>query len=68
MKNFLTGLAAFLVTGALAHFVVLERPARKIMTKVRDRMMESGLTEKCLANEPPYEPGNAKPWCAPRQT
>ncbi|MCA8891741.1 MAG: DUF1254 domain-containing protein [Hyphomonas sp.] len=45
MKGFLTGLAAFLVTGALAHFVVLNALPGKIMSKVRDRMMEGGLAE-----------------------
>ena len=43
MKGFLTGLAAFLVTFALAHIVVVNALPGKIMSKVRGRMMEAGL-------------------------
>ena len=56
MKGFLTGLAAFLVTFALAHFVVLNALPGKIMTKVRDRMMEGGLTENVWRMTPRTSP------------
>ncbi|KCZ85530.1 hypothetical protein HAD_07595 [Hyphomonas adhaerens MHS-3] len=56
MKNFLTGLAAFLITGALAHFVVLNALPGKIMSKVRDRMMERGLTENAWQMTPRTSP------------
>lgn len=56
MKRFLTGLAAFLVTGALAHFVILNALPGKIMSTVRDRMMESGLTENAWRMTPRTSP------------
>ena len=56
MKGFLTGLAAFLITGALVHFVVLNALPGKIMTKVRDRMMEGGLTENAWRMSPRTSP------------
>lgn len=43
MRSFLTGLVAFLVTFALAHFVVLNGLPGKIMSKVRDRMTSNGV-------------------------
>jgi len=56
MKGFLTGLAAFLVTFALAHFIVLNALPGKIMSKVRDRMMERGLTENTWQMTPRTSP------------
>ena len=56
MKSFLTGLAAFLVTGALAHFVVLNALPGQIMSKVRDRMMEGGLAENAWRMTPRTSP------------
>ncbi len=56
MKGFLTGLAAFLVTFALAHFVVLNALPGKIMSKVRDRMMEGGLPENAWRMSPRTSP------------
>lgn len=43
MRHFLTGLAAFLVTFALAHFLVLNALPGKIMSTVRERMAGAGL-------------------------
>ena len=56
MKHFLTGLAAFVITFALAHFVVLNALPGKIMSKVRDRMMEGGLTENAWQMAPRTSP------------
>lgn len=43
MRPFLTGLAAFAVTFLLAHFVVLSALPGQIMSKVRERMADSGI-------------------------
>ncbi len=43
MRPFLTGLAAFVVTFLLAHFVVLSALPGRIMSTVRERMADTGL-------------------------
>ena len=43
MKAFLTGLAAFVVTFLIAHFVVLNALPGKIMSTVRGKMADSGI-------------------------
>lgn len=45
MQSLITGLAAFLVTFTLAHFAVLSALPGRIMSTVRERMMERGLAE-----------------------
>ncbi|MBY9065419.1 DUF1254 domain-containing protein [Hyphomonas sp. WL0036] len=43
MKAFLTGLAAFVATFLIAHFVVLNALPGKIMSTVRGKMMDTGI-------------------------
>lgn len=43
MRPFLTGLAAFVVTFLLAHFVVLSALPGRIMSTVRERMADTGI-------------------------
>ena len=43
MRSFLTGLAGFLVTFALAHLIIVNALPGKIMSKVRERMIAGNL-------------------------
>ncbi len=43
MRSFIMGLTAFIVTFLIAHLVVLSALPERIMSTVRERMVESGL-------------------------
>ena len=43
MRSFLTGLAGFLVTFALAHLIIVNALPGKIMSKVRERMIAGNM-------------------------
>lgn len=43
MRSFLSGLAVFVVTFLVAHFIVLNALPGRIMSTVRERMMETGI-------------------------
>jgi uncharacterized membrane protein len=58
MRNVLTGLAAFVVTFAIAHFVVLNALPGKIMSKVRGGMIERGLPVNAWQMTPRTSPEN----------
>lgn len=56
MRPFLTGLAAFVVTFLLAHFVVLSALPGRIMSTVRDRMTDTGLPPHSWTMSPRMTP------------
>lgn len=60
MRSFLTGLVAFLVTFALAHFIVLNAVPGKIMSKVRERMMDGGVPTQHWQMTPRVSPENQR--------
>ncbi|MBU1286479.1 MAG: DUF1254 domain-containing protein [Alphaproteobacteria bacterium] len=60
MRGFLVGLGAFVVTFALAHFVVLNAVPGKIMSKVRERMMANGLPMQQWQMTPRVSPENQR--------
>lgn len=56
MRPFLTGLAAFAVTFLIAHFVVLSALPGRIMSTVRDRMIETGIETHSWTMSPRITP------------
>ena len=60
MRGFLVGLGAFVITFALAHFVVLNAVPGKIMSKVRERMMANGLPMQQWQMTPRVSPENQR--------
>lgn len=56
MRGFLTGLAAFLVTFLIAHFVVLSALPGRIMSTVRERMAETGIQPHAWTMSPRVTP------------